>query len=69
MSRLFRSPAPTGNNTPPEPAPPPPTIDQAVVAREERDRQLRRRGRAANILTGPAGAGTPASTVAALYGE
>lgn len=49
-------------------APRPPTIDDAAKRREEEDRARRRRGRAATILTGPQGAGTPTTATKTLLG-
>lgn len=54
MASLFSTPkipAP-----PPVPAPAPvPTIDDAAVSQRQQDALLKRRGRAATILTGPQG--------------
>lgn len=50
----------------PDPAP---TIDQAAKAREAEDIMRRRKGRAATILTGAQGAGTPTTATKALLGE
>lgn len=52
----------------PEPPPLPPNIDDATRTQIERDRK-RRRGRAATILTGPLGAGTPTTATKVLTGE
>lgn len=55
---------------PPPPEPPPaPTIEDAdVKAREAEDVLRRRKGRAAAILTGTAGAGTPKTATKVLLG-
>ncbi len=74
MSGLFRS---IGNlfsgdapkMEPPPPPPSVPTVDEAAKAREAEDQRRRRRGRAATILTGPQGAGTPRSAAKTLTGE
>lgn len=65
---LFQKKAPTPL---PAPAPPPkaPTIDEAAKVQEESDSRRRRRGRAATILTGEEGAGTPTTAAKALTGE
>lgn len=47
----------------------PPTIDDAAKRQAEQDRLRRRRGRAASILTGPQGAGTPSTATKTLLGE
>lgn len=52
----------------PEPPPLPPGIDDATRTQIERDRK-RRRGRAATVLTGPLGAGTPETAAKVLIGE
>lgn len=48
------TPAPEAPKTPPPPAPLP-TIDEAQESQVESDRRLRRRGRAATILTSQGG--------------
>lgn len=53
----------------PEAPPKPPTIDEAARRQAEGDAKRRRRGRAATILTGPQGAGTPQTATKALLGE
>lgn len=50
----------------PEAPPPVPRIDDALKAREETDRRLRRRGRKSTIFTGPDGAPVPGSASAVL---
>lgn len=68
VSRIFGG-APDIPATPPLAAPPsPPSIDDATVARENEDAARRRRGRAATILTGPKGAGTPTTATKTLLG-
>lgn len=48
----------------------PPTIDDAARRQDEEDRtRRRRRGRAASLLTGPEGAGTPITATKTLLGE
>jgi hypothetical protein len=64
-----------GGGDTPKPAPmvvpepdPVPTVDDAVAAREKEDSSKRRRGRAALVLTGKDGAGTPNSATKTLLG-
>lgn len=52
---------------PPEPEPVP-TVDDAVSAREKEDAARRRKGRAAYVLTGGEGAGSPNSATKTLLG-
>lgn len=67
MSRLFGT--PKVPDPPKIEAPPPvPTIDDAGRAREAQDRLLRRRGRAASVLTGSSGSGLPPTSAAATLG-
>lgn len=53
---------------PPVPEPPPTVEDAEVKARDEADIARKRRGSAANILTGKAGAATPTGGVKELLG-
>lgn len=58
-----------GSDTPKVPEPVPvPTVDDATVAREKEDAARRRKGRAAYVLTGEAGAGSPTSATKTLLG-
>lgn len=70
MGALFRKPqAPEPQKVPDPIAPPPTIVDNTVVqAREESDNRRRRRGRAASILTGAQGAGTPTTAATTLGG-
>jgi hypothetical protein len=68
MSSLFRKPQAPATPTIVQ-APPPPTIDQAITDRNQNDRMLRRRGRAATMLTGPEGAGVPQTATKQLLGQ
>lgn len=54
MGGLFGGSAPKPPK-PPEPPPPPPTVDEARQSAENEQRLRRRKGRAANILTGKDG--------------
>lgn len=61
-----------GGYTPPPlpPAPVAPTIEDAdTKTRENEDKLKRRKGRAALVLTGKSGAGTPQTATKALTGE
>lgn len=71
MSSLFRSPKAPEPQRLPDPAPPPPTIVEATQAREQSDeiRRRRRKGRAATMLTGERGAGTPQTAARTLLGS
>ena len=70
MSKLFG-----GGSPPPAPTiiqqttPPPPTVDDAAKQREMKDANLRRRGRAASILTGVRGTEPPSVAVKTLTGQ
>lgn len=48
--------------------PPPPSVDDAAAAKDAADDVLRRKGRAASILTGPSGAGAPKTAAKTLLG-
>ena len=52
----------------PEAPPAPPSIDTAAQARQGEDAMLRRKGAAATLMTGPAGAGTPKTAAKTLLG-
>jgi hypothetical protein len=54
---MFKSSSPPSPQPPPPPEPPPARADPAIVQNEERDKIRRKRGRAAQILTGQAGLG------------
>lgn len=68
MSGLFSKPS-VPNTPPPVANPPAPTIDTAEQNRIQNDRVLRRRGRAATMLTGTLGAGSPNVATKTLLGE
>lgn len=69
MEKIFGG-GPSIPPPPPIPEPPPaPTIDDATKARENEDALRRRKGRAATVLTGSAGAGAPRTATKALLGE
>lgn len=79
--RSFLFGTPKDGQEPQVPAPPPPppdndpskpteaNADQAVTDRESEDARLRKKGRAAYIITGDQGAGTPKTATKVLTGE
>jgi hypothetical protein len=71
MSSLFRSPKPPEPQRIPDPAPPPPTIIDASRNVEQSDdmKRRRKRGRAATMLAGERGAGTPQTATRTLLGQ
>jgi len=70
MTSLFRRPKQPDPLPPPEPVAPPPSISEAAATvRDDTANPRRRRGRAATLLTGPRGAGTPQTATRTLLGE
>lgn len=64
-----------GNDAPPppqikapDPLPAPPSIDDAAKLRDDADKIKKRKGRAATLMTGKEGSGTPDSSAATLLG-
>lgn len=65
-----RDPIPAPPPPPPAPAAPDPAAaDEAARQREAEDAKNRKRGRAAFLLTGSQGAGTPKTATKTLLGE